>query len=306
MKKQILLLFAILLMGGIASAQELNVDELKAQIAEKSATLAKHQAKIDALKAEIAGIQKEIDLASGWRFNTGGIIGFSLAGFQNWSKQSNPNSKVSDIKGLFNGAALLDKPKYFWRNEGQINVAWQQLVLNDKEATDEQKKYQNVADIFTLTSLFGYKITQDIAISALGQYNSSIVHNFNNPGILDLGVGATWTPHQVPNFVLTVHPLNYHMVFQKGDVETKSALGAKVFASYFTNLYKGVKWTTNLNGFLEYGKSTPSLNEYTWINTLSLPAWHGIGIGIGFGLRNSALESPDLQSYYNVGLSYSL
>jgi len=306
MKRQILLLLAIFVFSGVVSAQEINIDALKAQVAEKSAMIAKKQGEVDALKSEIAAIQKKIDLASGWRFNSSGILGFSLAGFQNWSKQSNPNSKVSDIKGLFNGAALLDKPKYFWRNEGIVNVAWQQLVLNDKEATDEEKKYQNVADIFTITSLFGYKITQDVALSALGQYNSSIVKNFNNPGILDLGVGATWTPHQVPNFVLTVHPLNYHMVFQKGDIETKSALGAKIFASYFTNLYKGVKWTTGLNGFLEYGSSNPSLNEYTWVNTLSLPAWHGIGIGIGFGLRNSALESPDLQSYYNIGLSYNL
>ncbi len=306
MKKQILLLFAILFIGGIASAQEVNVDALKAQIAEKSAMIAEHQAKINALKGEIASLQRKIDLASGWRFNTGGTLGFSLDGFQNWSKQANPNSKVSNIKGFFTGTAYLDKPKYFWRNEGLINVAWNKLILNDKEATEDQKKYQNVADVFTLTSVFGYKIIQDIAISALGQYNSSIVNNFNNPGILDIGAGITWTPHQVPNFLLTVHPLNYHMVFKKGNTDTKSALGTKIFASYYTEIYKGVKWKTSLNGFLEYGKSDPSLNEYTWVNRLSLPLWHGIGIGIGFGLRNSALESPDLQSYYNIGLSYEL
>ncbi len=306
MRKQILVLLAVFIFSGIVSGQEINLDALKAQIAEKAAMVSEKQGQINTLKGEIAGLQKKLDLNAGWRFNSSGILGFSLAGFQNWSKQANPNSRVSDIKGIFNGAALLDKPKFFWRNEGNINVAWQQLVLNAKEATDKEKEYQNVADIFTLTSLFGYKVTQDIAISALGQYNSSIVKNFNNPGILDIGAGATWKPHTIPNFVLTVHPLNYHMVFQKGDIDTKSALGAKIFASYFTNLYKGVKWTTGLNGFLEYGKSDPSLNEYTWVNTLSLPAWHGIGIGIGFGLRNSALESSDIQSYYNIGLSYNL
>jgi hypothetical protein len=110
----------------------------------------------------------------------------------------------------------------------------------------------------------------------------------------------------VPNFVLTVHPLNYHIVFQKDNVDTQSALGTKIFVSYFTTIYKGIKWSTDFNSFLEYGKSDPSLNEYTWNNSLSLPAWHGIGIGFGFGLRSAVIESPDLQTYYNVGLSYNL
>ncbi len=306
MKKGILFLLALIASINFLSAQEVDVKALKAKIAEKSAIAKAKQAEVDALNGEIAAIQKQIDMAAGWRINSGGVLGFTLAGFQNWIKQANPNSKISNITGVFKGTALLEKPKYFWRNEGSINVGWQKLVLDAEETPQDDQKYQNVADIFTLTSLFGYKITPDIAASVLGQYNSSIVKNFNNPGILDIGAGATWTPHQVPNFVFTVHPLNYHIVFQKGDLETQKALGAKIFASYFTEIYKGVKWSTDLSGFLEYGKSDPSLNEYTWNNTLSLPAFHGIGIGLGFGLRNSALESNKLQSYYNVGLSYNL
>ena len=306
MKKGILFLLALIATINFLSAQEVDVKALKAKIAEKSAIAKAKQAEVDALNGEIAAMQKQIDMAAGWRINSGGVLGFTLAGFQNWIKQANPNSKISNITGVFKGTALLEKPKYFWRNEGSINVGWQKLVLDAEETPQDDQKYQNVADIFTLTSLFGYKITPDIAASVLGQYNSSIVKNFNNPGILDIGAGATWTPHQVPNFVFTVHPLNYHIVFQKGDLETQKALGAKIFASYFTEIYKGVKWSTDLSGFLEYGKSDPSLNEYTWNNTLSLPAFHGIGIGLGFGLRNSALESNKLQSYYNVGLSYNL
>jgi len=306
MKKQILLLLAMIITSGILTAQEINIDALKSQISEKSATIAKKEAEINKLKGEIAKIQKDLDLDAGWRFNTSGVLGFSIAGSQNWIKGSNPDSKTSDITGIFNGNAKLNKPKYFWFNEGNINLAWQKLVLNSKEATDEEKEYKNVADILKLTSIFGYKLTQDIAISALGQYNSSIYKNFNNPGILDIGAGATWTPHQIPNFLLTVHPLNYHIVFQDDNAEKQSALGTKIFTSYKTDLVKGIKWQTTLDGFLEYGSSDPSLNEYTWNNTLSFPAWKGIGIGINFGLRNSALESSDLQSYYRLGLSYNL
>ncbi|HHH55300.1 MAG TPA: DUF3078 domain-containing protein [Bacteroidetes bacterium] len=306
MKRKFLLFFILAFSSSIIVAQEIDIDALKAKVTEKKAMANKKQGEADALKAEIATLQKQIDMASGWRYNTSGVLGFTLAGFQNWTKQANPNSKVSNISGVFKGSAIMEKPKYFWRNEGIVNVGWQKLVIDSEDTPKDDQKYNNVADIFSLTSLFGYKITSDIAASVLGQYNSSIVNNFNNPGILDLGAGATWTPHQIPNLVLTVHPLNYHLVFQKGDVETKKALGAKIFAGYFANLYKGIKWNTDFSGFLEYGSSDPSLNEYTWNNTLSLPAFHGIGIGIGFGLRKSALESEKLQSYYNLGLSYNL
>ncbi len=306
MKRKFLLFFILAFSSSIIVAQEIDIDALKAKVTEKKAMANKKQGEADALKAEIATLQKQIDMASGWRYNTSGVLGFTLAGFQNWTKQANPNSKVSNISGVFKGSAIMEKPKYFWRNEGIVNVGWQKLVIDSEDTPKDDQKYNNVADIFSLTSLFGYKITSDIAASVLGQYNSSIVNNFNNPGILDLGAGATWTPHQIPNLVLTVHPLNYHLVFQKGDVETKKALGAKIFAGYFANLYKGIKWNTDFSGFLEYGSSDPSLNEYTWNNTLSLPAFHGIGIGLVFGLRKSALESEKLQSYYNLGLSYNL
>lgn len=306
MKRNFLFIFILFVTFTIVKAQEADVNTMKTQLAEKKAAFGAKQGEVAKLQGEIDALQKKIDKAAGWRFNAGGVIGFSMANFQNWIKQANPDSRVSNITGLFKGNALLDKPKYFWRNEGNINLGWQQLVLNSESATKEEKEYKNVADIFTLTSLFGYKITPDIAVSALGQYNTSLVNKFNNPGILDIGAGATWTPHQLSNFVLTVHPLNYHIVFQKGDIETQKALGMKLFASYFTNIYKGIKWSTDINGFLEYGKSDTSLNEYTWNNSISLPAWHGIGIGIGFGFRKSAVESKDLQSYYNLGLSYNL
>ena len=313
MKKMMILSLAFFMVLTVSNGQDVmdkakEMATYKADIAAKAAMVKTKEAEIGALKGEIASLQKKVDLAAGWRFNTGGILGFNIAGFDNWSKQANPNSKVSAITGNFKGTAVLDKEKFFWRNEGGINVGWQQLVLDTKKEglTTEEKEYKNVADAMTLTSLFGYKLTRDIAASVLGQYNSSIVKNFNNPGVLDIGAGATWTPHQVPNLVVTVHPLNYHIVFKEGDTDTKSALGAKVFASYFANLYKGIKWSTDLSGFLEYGSSDPSLNEYTWNNQLTFAAWKGIGVGIGFGIRNSAIESDNFQSYYNLGLSYNL
>ena len=268
-KKITLFVLVIVLVNTMVMAQDsenenVDITQIKAEIAKKEAVMAEAQARVDALAGEVAGLKRKIELNSGWKFGANGILGFKIAGFQNWAKQGNPNSKVSDLTGIFKGRANLDKEKYFWRNEGNINLGWQQLILDTEkdDITDEEKEYKNVADVMTITSLFGYKVTKDIAVSVLGQYSSSIIENFNNKGILDIGVGATWKPSKIPNLVVTVHPLNYHIVFQEElGIETESALGTKIFASYFTKLVKGVNWSTDLNGFLEYGKSTPSLNE---------------------------------------------
>jgi len=82
---------------------------------------------------------------------------------------------------------------------------------------------------------------------------------------------------------------------------------------------KAVNWSTTLTSFVPYSdvKQTivadpdngivgrdAGLFEYTWLNTLSFEVWNGIGVGVGFGIRNSDLESPDLQSFTSLGLSY--
>lgn len=309
MKKNYLLIGLISFISSSIIAQNNDVElaSYKAEIATKKEVLSTKQTEVNTLSFEIDALQKKIDMISGWRINANGIIGFTLASSNNWAKQSNPNSKISNITFIYSGTALLNKAKYFWRNEGNINVGWQQTILNNsiENVPDSIKDYQSINDALTLTSLFGYKITQDIAASVLGQYSSSLVNNFNDPGIFDIGVGATWTPNQLPNLVFTFHPLNYHIVFRKVDSETQSALGTKIFASYLTKIGGKITWKTDLSGFLEYESSNPSLNEYTWNNQISLNVWKGIGIGLGFSIRNAEIESKDLQSMYNVGLSYN-
>jgi len=124
------------------------------------------------------------------------------------------------------------------------------------------------------------------------------------------------------NMTVVIHPLNFHAAWPAdgGGLESQGSLGAKVRVDYFQDFNvsgKKVNWTTTLTSFLPYSDKKQNvigdggeilreagLSEYTWINTLSFEIWRGIGVGIGFGLRNSDLESSKTQTYNSLGLSY--
>ena len=62
------------------------------------------------------------------------------------------------------------------------------------------------------------------------EYRTTLLDNFNDPGYLDLGLGATWTPAK--NLVVVVHPFNYNFVFSSGDTVFESSMGTKIVADY--------------------------------------------------------------------------
>ena len=286
----------LILSTSLLVAQEMDqaqlIDSLKALKAEKEAA-------VKALQGEISGIKGQIDALPGWDVGTFGTLGFNLSNFNNWQKGANPNAVSSAIRASVNAFANYDEPKLFWRNSGGINLGWLKLDTDVDEGEDAE--FEQVADVLKLTSLFGYKITEKIAVSSLAEYNTSILSNFNNPGILDFGLGFTWTPIQ--NMVVVVHPINYHWVF--GDnPDFDSGLGTKIVADYTRELVPGLTWKTNLTTFLAYKSTDPSLSEWTWTNSFGFNVWKGIGVGLEFGLRNAEVESPDGQSYWVLGISY--
>lgn len=288
-------LFVLPLMVLLAlSLDAQTVDELKAMKAEKEAA-------VSALQGEIAGINAQIDALPGWETGTFGTLGFNLSSFNNWVKGANPNAVSSSIRASLNAFANYDEPRYFWRNSGGLNLGWLKLDTDVEDNVDAE--YEQVADILKIQSLFGYKFNSKLAGSALLDYNTSILSNFNNPGILDFGVGFTWTP--VKNMVVVVHPLNYHIVLGD-DPSFGSALGTKVVVDYTKEIIPGLTWKSNLTAFGPYKKTEPSLAEWTWTNGLGFNVWKGIGVGLEFGLRQAEVESPDGQNYWVVGLSYSL
>ncbi|MEZ4909849.1 MAG: DUF3078 domain-containing protein [Saprospiraceae bacterium] len=297
------------------SAQTL--EDLKKQKSDLEAKLAPVVAESDALKAEIDAVNGKIATYPGWYKGFFGLIGANFSSRNDWYAAANlKNSKTSLINGSLNGFLNHNANKYFWNNKASLNLGWQKQNIDG----ESDAKFQPVADQLSVSSLFGYKISSKLAASALGEYRSSIlsytdtltnkkVSAFNNPGYLDLGVGVTYTP--IKNMVLVFHPLNYNFIFSDNDSFT-SSLGCKIMGDYNTTIYKGIAWRSNLSAFLSYKNSDPSLHNGTWTNWFGFKIFNGIGVGIEHALRYSPQEGKllnigdKLQSYYVIGLTYSL
>lgn len=283
-------------------------EELTSQLSAKKDSLKAIQARVDA-------IQGKIDALPGWKKGAFGTIGANLSSFNNWYAQGSPNNSSGNIGITVNGFANLNQEKFFWRNSGNINLSW--IKFDDKDIATDDDSFRQAADVFTISSLYGRKISDKFAISGLGEYRTTILDNFNDPGYLDLGVGATWTP--ITDLVVVIHPLNYNFVFSSNDAVFQSSLGAKILADY-TRQIGAVNFKTNFSMFQSYENG--DLSNYTWINSLGYTLWNGIGLGLEFGLRSNKQEALNfalvddptttfekvdnaLQTYFLFGLNYA-
>ena len=289
-------------------------EELLAKKTAKEAELATLQpqlndlsAKVDALKSEIEILKEQTTPYPRWDVGALGNAGFNFASFSDWLSKSNPNTTAFNIAFTTNAFVNLDQRKFFWRNNSNLTLGW--VKFNDRDDPTDNKEFRVAADAFNASSLFGYKLTEKFAISALGEYRTSVLDNkLNDPGYLDLGAGGTWTP--IKDLVVVVHPLNYNFIFSSGDYDYKSSLGAKVLVDYKKQLTKGVSWKSNASGFLSYEGN--DLSNWTWVNSLST-AVKNIGVGLDIGLRGNKQEAlaagrtdNPLQSYWILGLSIKL
>jgi hypothetical protein len=307
------LLLTALLMLSISFGFSQTKEDLKTQKSEK-------QAIADAAQAEANALQAQIDALPGWRVGAFGTIGGSLSNFSKWYSQGAPNNSSGSIGLTFNGHANLIQEKFFWRNALTTNLNWVKLDNKDSDLDDD--KFNPTTDVFNVSSLYGRNITDKLAASVLMEYRTTLLDNFNDPGYLDLGVGATWTP--IEHLIVVIHPLNYNFVFADNDTVFESSLGAKIVADY-TRQIGAVNFRSNLSMFQSYKGS--ELSNWTWSNSFGYTLWKMIGIGFDFGLRSNTQEAlnylqtlpiidggnpnatfdtvdNDLQSYWTLGLSY--
>ncbi|MCP4882174.1 MAG: DUF3078 domain-containing protein [Flavobacteriales bacterium] len=303
------LLLIICVVFGLNSVTSQTKEELKALQKEKNDSIAVLQGKADA-------IQGQIDALPGWRIKATGTIGGSISGFNNWYSKDAPNSSVGNFGINLNAYADLIEEKYFWKNSTNINIGW--VKFDDEDDPTDSDAYEVATDVFSLSSLYGYKVAKNFAVSALMEYRSTLIQNFNDPGFLDIGVGGTWTP--LPELTVVIHPANYNFVFSSGDAEYDSSFGAKVVADY-TRSFGGLNLKSNLSVFMSYEGSDYS--NYTWTNSFSYTFWKSLGVGFDFGLRKNKQEAfnyyrdvdpdvtlgnvdNDLQSYWLIGLNITL
>jgi len=300
MKKK--LIFIAVLMLAISFGFSQTKEELEAQKAEKQAEADKFQGEADALQAQI-------DALPGWRVGAFGTIGGNLSNFNNWYAQGTPNNASGNIGFTVNAYANKIEDKYFWRNTLTTNLNW--VKLDDKDDPSDKDSFEATTDVFNLSSLYGYKLSKKWAVSGLLEYRTTLLDNFNDPGYLDLGVGATWTP--IENMIVVIHPLNYNFVFADDDSVFESSAGAKIVADYMKSI-GAVNFKTNFSTFQSY--ESGDLSNWTWTNSFSYTLWKMIGVGFDFALRSNKQEAAnfqgvdledadnDLQSYYTIGLSY--
>lgn len=296
-------LFTTLLLSFIiASGNSQTLEQLRAEKAEIEARISPLKAQIDPLQAEIDDINARIEKFPGWYKGVFGTIGLNLTGLNNWFANPNPNSTTTAILGSFNAFANHLEDKYFWRNAGSLNFG-RQFLKRDKETKGE---WQTTTDVLNITSLYGRKLTEKIALSTLGEFRTAIISQENrfNPAYLDLGLGVTYTP--MSNLVVVLHPLNYNFIFAKDNSDFTSSLGCKIVADYNATLIKGVRWRSNLSGFFSYKNSDPSLHNGTWTNAFSLALNKSIGVGLEHALRINRQEIDATQSYYIIGLTYKI
>ncbi len=294
----------------VGSAQTL--DELKAAKAAKNDSISAIQGRVD-------DIQSQIDTFPGWKIGAFGTIGANLSNFNNWYSQGVPNNSSGNIGFTVNAFANLDRKKFFWKNSGNANLQW--VKLDNKDINTDSEDFEGTTDVFTITSLYGYKLSEKFAISALGEYRTSLINNFNDPGYLDLGVGATWTP--IENLTVVIHPLNYNFVFTSTDNIYESSAGTKIIADY-TRKFGELNFKSNFSTFQSY--KSANYSNFTWINSLGYTLWKGIGLGFEVGLRgnhqealaNALAQTPvptptptfentdnELQTYWLFGLNYA-
>jgi hypothetical protein len=301
------IVFAFLMIFTMISLNAQTEEELKALQAPKNDSIA-------ALQAEVDALQGQIDALPGWKKGAFGTIGGNISGFNNWYSKGSPNSSAGNIGITFNGYANLLQEKFFWRNSLGVNLNW--VKLDDKDNPTDSEDFNSATDVFNISSLYGRKLSDKWAVSGLGEYRTTIIDNFNNPGYLDLGVGATWTP--INNLIVVIHPLNYNFVFSDLDAVYESSMGAKIVADYTATLGK-VNLRSNLSSFQSY--KSGDLSNWTFTNSLGYTLWKGIGVGFEVGLRKNKQEAlsyalagnpletfdtvdNDLQSYWLLGLNY--
>jgi FtsZ-binding cell division protein ZapB len=315
--------FILLLVLSAGALQAQTIEELKAKKTQLMEAQGAKQAEADAFNGELTDLSKQIELLSGWQTGISGLLGLNFGSSNNWQANANRNSSSSTLNIGINGYANNIKEKTFWRNTLNTNISWQGLDNDTKDNVDGGGFLENRnGDVLIVSSLYGLRLSKDIAATALADLNTS-VFNFLNPGTVDVGIGATWTPSSIPNLVVVAHPLTYNFAFSGVEgVESQSALGAKIKATYALELPGGVAWSSNLGVFLPYSNekteisfldeanvlqtSEEGLFAYTWINSFNIAdLWKGVGLGFTVGIRQAGFEyPPGLQSYTALGLTY--
>lgn len=259
---------------------------------------------VKALEKELHFLEDSLRVFPIWTKGLFGTVGFNMTRFQNWLTKNESSTAATTFGYSFNGFYNLEETKYFWNNTLKINQSW--VRFDNKNQSAENEGLRVASDAFNYSNLFGYKLSEKFAISALLDYRTALLENrFNNPGLLDAGIGGTWKPSK--DLVIAIHPINYNSVFSKENPQ--SSLGFKVLAEYSKQFFAGINWTSSFSGFASYEDA--DLNNWSWTNGLSKTI-KGFGIGLDMAFKQNKQEAiardfagNPFQWYYIFGVTFN-
>ena len=188
-KKLLLLGLSLMLVIQVTGQTE---EELKALKAAEEGNIGALQAQIDSIQGVVAGIDAQLVKFPRWEKGAFGVIGINFSGFNDWLSRDQSNITTNSFSFSSNVFANYFTEKSFWRNGLNLNIG--RVRVEDRDVPDSEETV-NSPDAINLTSLYGLKMSEKFAISTLAEYRSTILDNFNDPGYLDIGAGATWDPY---------------------------------------------------------------------------------------------------------------
>lgn len=308
----------IILIGTQLSVSGQTNEELKAMKAEKAKIMATFQGKVDSIKKQIDSLDKKIVAEARWKLGALGKVGFNFDEFNEWLSRDKPNIRSATIGVSGNAFANYITPKGFWRNSLNLNLSW--VRFDDESNPDDSNEFRESVDVINFSTLYGYNFNKKLAVSFLGEFRSTVLSNFSNPGYLDVGTGVTWTPKD--NLVIVLHPLNQNFILSQDEFDYKSSFGGKLLVNYTQQFFKVLSWKTNLSVFQTYRNQ--NLSNWTWVNSVNIKLVKRVGVALELGLRDNkqealaaaqkvdpnttfeTLKNNPLQSYYVMGVSYNI
>lgn len=309
--KRIFLFTLCLCIIQIAFTQDMELlkqrkENIKDDIKEWTLDIKEAEQEVNKLKRELEILEDSLKVYPIWSKGVFGTLGFNFTRFQDWLSKNESNTAASNLGFTLNAFFNLQEKKYFWNNT--INSSQNWIRFDNKDITEENNGYQVASDAFRVSSLWGYKFSEKLAASALVDYRTALLEKrWNNPGFLDVGIGASWTPRK--NMVISIHPLNYNAVFSDSEAALNSSLGLKVIGEYSTKFSGSINWNTSFSSFFSY--KSGQLNNWIWSNGLSKTIKKiGVGLDIAFKQNRQEakarnLEESPFQLYYIFGVSYS-
>lgn len=242
----------------------------------------------------------------GWTF--GGGFGLDLAG----TFLKNPRLGAGDnrigVGGLVNLFANNKQGKYFWDNNGALQLAVQRIGAKTKD-DGSTNPFQKNLDILRIGSRFGYSIVGDKLFAAIdgtaetqllptyvgnviSDVDSNLLSEFLAPARFAIAPGIDYKPTK--NLSFFVSPASFNLIYVGNDdlaalagqplgneagKNNRFQLGYSLKAQYTNKYLKDrVAVTSKLGWFADYRQSLNG--NVLWQNAIDVQIFKGLALGL--------------------------